>query len=744
MSRISCAIVLGIGLLASAALAQVAIPENPAWVSVADAVYLQENARHIQTKDPLLAVAVLDGVAYVGTEHGVLRVEGDTLVPTGGPKSAIHRLRVLNGALWAVGEKGVWRQTAGEWARIASGPHVDMCGHLGGVLVASAEHVYRVENDALVPVSKRPSASPILGVQSYSESVYVLHTNGLAFLKKGRWEYDEVADWGELPLGSGSRAMLALGSRILVATDKGLSVLRGASWHAVRGAQGLCYEDTTCVAKGFANDYWVGTKRGAIRVVGGEFQYFGYARWIPHDHVNAIAAGDRVVYIATAGGLSVIAYEPFTLRKKAAWYKRHIKDWGMLHRGLITLLHPNADGTYTRSFGDNDVGYTCHYLNGLCFEYAVTRDPAVREEAVDVFKSVKWSEEVTPILGYPARSICGVDEPGNRAKTGSAGRPAEWNPTEDGLWLWKGDTSSDEVVAHIYAVSLFHDLVAQGIEKEKAAEHLERIIGHIVDNGWVLRDLDGKPTVWGQWSPDFIYSRWHTDERGLNSLEALSFVAVANGLFPSPKFAEAKQQLINSGYVGNTLRQKITFPHYTRFDDRLAFLSYYPLLRYERDPAVRGSVMRSLQRSWEIKRIEKQTWFNFIYGALTGNDCGNREAVEHLRCYPLDCFSYAYHNSHRDDLQNPPDYINYLESWRPLTPRDVGWQRWNRSFQQLDGGGGRAVLDPSGWLDAYWMGRYYGLILPPEATDPAVVGVAPRHIDTGLPPYEGPPRPELF
>lgn len=730
--------------LALRANADLPIPAHPDWEPIADEVFLQEVARRIETEAPLLAVAVHGGTAYVGDERGVHRVDGGKLVATGGPQSPIQRLRVLGETLWAVGSEGVWRYAGGTWTRVASGPYVDVCLHLGEVIVASEEHVYLLDGSSLDPLNKRPSRAPILGVQSYSETIYVRHSDRLGLLHDGRFQYDDVADWNELPLGSKTRDMLVLGSRLFVPTDRGLGVLRGSSWHTVLGTDGLCYEDTTCVAAGFSRDYWIGTTRGAIRAVNGEFQYFGYAAWLPHEKVNAIAAGDHTVYMATDGGLGIIAYEPVTLQKKAAWYKRHFREWDMIRLGLVTLLSPNPDGTYSRGFGDNDVGYTCHYLNGLCFEYAVTGDPAVRDEAVDIFKTIKWSEEITPILGYPARSICAIEEPGNRGKTGSAGRPAEWNRSEDGLWYWKGDTSSDEVVAQIYAVSLFHDLVAKGIEKEKAVEHLERIIGHIVDNGWVLRDLDGKPTVWGQWSPDFIFSPYHTDERGLNAVQALGFMAVANSLFPSDKFQKARQQLIDWSYLRVTLRQKITFPGYTRFDDRLAFLSFYPLLRYEKDPAVRGPLMRSLQRSWEVKRIEQQTWFNFIYGALTGNDCDNAKAVNHLRLYPLDCTGYSYTNSHRHDLQNPAGYINYLENWKPLTPRDVGWQRWNRSFQQLDSQRGGTILDPSGWLDAYWMGRYYGMILPPSTTDPALISVEPRDVRFGPGPYQGPARPPVF
>ena len=48
-------------------------------------------------------------------------------------------------------------------------------------------------------------------------------------------------------------------------------------------------------------------------------------------------------------------------------------------------------------------------------------DPEVRREAVDVFRSVKWSEEITPIEGYPARSIHAIGYDEVKSMTASAG-----------------------------------------------------------------------------------------------------------------------------------------------------------------------------------------------------------------------------------------------------------------------------------------------------------------------------------
>ena len=137
-------------------------------------------------------------------------------------------------------------------------------------------------------------------------------------------------------------------------------------------------------------------------------------------------------------------------------------------------------------------------------------------------------------------------------------------------------------------------------------------------------------------------------------------------------------------------------------------------------------------------------WFDYLYGALTGNEIDTVRALRNLQAFPLDCRAYTYVNSHRADLHVPTGYVNYIHDWQCLTAREIGIQRWDHDFMALDGGGdGKYVNDPSGFIDAYWMGRYYGFILPPETQDPALLTVEPSGRQLGAKPYEGPPRPDV-
>lgn len=723
---------------------------KPRWTPVADTVYLQEVGSKIGAETPVTSIAAASGrvVAVVGAS--VAEVKSGTLTPLAAPAGSVQRVDAAGGAVFAFTDAGLFRLDGGGWTKLADGAFVDVCEHLGAVHVASPSELYRVDGNTLTAVPESRANGGIRAIASYSGTLYALFPGRIgvfdSVVEKG-FDRENVIDWGE-PVTRELRDLLGMGSRLLVATGRGLGQLRGMAWTTVRGEDGLPYEDLRCLREGFDGDVWIGTSRGAIRSTGGMFHYFNADRWLPHEKVNDIAVLDRTVYIATDGGIGVIAYEPYTLQKKAAYYERWLEEWGQKRLGFTHKLEWNAqENEWVREVSDNDVGWSTHYLTAQCFRYAVTKEPEAREEALNFYKSVLWSEEITGIPGFPARSVWAIGERGHQAQHGSGGLPAEWHDTADGKWQWKGDTSSDETDAHYYAVPIYLELVATEKERARGVEHLRRIAAHIVDNGWTLRDVDGKPTRWARWDPEYLHTPLGFYAQGLNGMEVLNYMRTTFAFTGDSKFGDAYQRLLDMGYHKPVLRQKLTFHPGFIFhsDDRLAFYTYYSLLKYETDPGLRAIYLRSLERSWEVERIEQIPWFNFIYGALTGNDCEAPEAVQHLRDWPLDLVDHTFRNSHRTDLHTPEGYVPYCNGIRAISPRERGPQRWVDSTLQLDGGSnGQAVVDPAGWLDAYWMGRYYGFILPPDTTDESLLTVPRRKERHGAAPYDGPERPENF
>lgn len=732
------------------------------WKPVADTPFLQEVGEQIRTEKAVTDVAYQDGRLYAVVQ-GALRVcDGGGLKEVPGVPTGITRLRSLQGALWVGTPQGAHRLGKDGWKQVSEVPLVDFTTHLGKVHGASVEDIYRFEDGRFVNV--RPAdgwlsndstmvqedfsqiladpvgIGPIQRLMSYCDTLYVQHAGRLALIE-GRTFVPDPIDWGSLPSRE-LRDALVQGSRLWVATSRGLGVLRGMAMSAIRGRDGLPYEDTTCLAAGFDDDLWVGTTRGAIRRTGSEYHYFGAAHWLPGDRVNAIAVDGHEVAIATDAGLGIIRYEPFTLAKKAAYFEREMDSWGFKRLGFIHQLYRDSKGEWLREISDNDGGNTAGWLAAMSFKYAATHDESARREAVGAFKAMVWLDDITPQPGFIARAVWSVKgDRGERSTRGSGGLPAKWYPTPDGQWLWKGDTSSDEVNAHYYAMSLFHDLAAVGPEKERAAAHVAAITSHILDNGWKLRDMDGKTTRWGRWDPEYLLRPYGFEARGLNGMEAQTYVTTAFALTGDLKYRKGLEQTIQWRYHTYTVRQKITFPpdSVVPWDDELSFRCYVPLLRYSTDPELRSIYLRSLARSWEVQRMQQIPFFNFIYGFLTGHDCEVPEAAQHLREWSLDLVSHSYHNSHRTDLEvRRSDYTPYGSGSRTISPREADAKWGSRLALELDGGnGGRVVTPPIGWLEDYWMGRYFGFIQPPAGVEPGAVRLeSPAPVRRGAAKYD--------
>jgi hypothetical protein len=737
------------------------------WKPVPDEVYLQEIGAQVPTEKPVTSVAVYRKALFAVVGGQLKILEGQGLHEAEGAPVNVQRLRSLGDALWAASPEGTFR-FSGRWERVDTRRFIDFCVHLGQICGATRDELFRFEDGHFV--SMRPpegylssdttlmkedfsqvlvdpvQIGPVDRLASYSGTLYLLRSGGLALLE-GKTFVPDPIDWGGLP-SPVTRDMLAQGSRLCIATERGLGVLRGMAMTALRGQDGLPFEDTTCLAQGFDGDLWIGTSTGAIRQTGDEFHYFGAHHWLPGDYVRDIAVEDRTVYIATDAGLGIIRYEPFTLAKKEVWFEQALEEWGMKRLGFVHKLYWGGDKEgWLREISDNDGGNTSHYLAAMSFKYAVTGDEQARREAAEAFRAMLWLGEITSKPGFIARAIWSVKgDKGERATRGSGGLPAKWYPTTDGLWLWKGDTSSDEVNAHFYAVSLFYELAAKDTEKELARRHLTDIASHILTNGWVLRDMDGQPTRWGRWDPKYLLRSYGIDSRGLNGMEAQTYMQTAFALTGDAKFQRGLEQLLKWHYQAYTVRQRVTFPpeQVAPWDDELAFFCYNPLLHYTKDPELRSLYLRSLERTWAILRSHHIPFFNFSYGALTGNDCEAAQAVKHLREWSLDLVNHSYRNSHRNDLAPQQGYVPYSGGTRAISPRESEAKWGDRSPLQYDGGeNGKAVTPPIGWLEDYWMGRYYGFIAAPEKTIPGTTSPAARVLpQRGAKPYAGPPRPD--
>jgi hypothetical protein len=444
-------------------------------------------------------------------------------------------------------------------------------------------------------------------------------------------------------------------------------------------------------------------------------QYFAGKRWLPDNHVTGIGfeKSSRIVWIETPKGFSRIERKEMTLAEKSKAFverirARHVR-WGMTADSHLKI--PGDLSSNQMMSSDNDGLWTQMYIAAEAFRYKATGEQDARDNARQGIEAMMRLEEITGIPGFPARSFIkiGVDaQPGD----------GEWHTTPDGQWRWKGDTSSDEIVGHYFGFAVYHDLVANDDEKQRIAALVDRITNHILDNGYHLIDVDGKPTRWGWWAPDEIWA--DPDETGLRALHLLSHLRVAMHLTQDErkraKYKRHYDDLIAKHRYHQLMRnQKINIPgRINHSDDELAFLSYYPLLNYETDPKLREVYAQSLERSWRIERPERNPLWNFIYAVGSGSkDFDRAESLQTLREIPMDQISWTVTNSHRYDvpMDTLADRFNRKQAHVVLPYDELPMSKWNGNPYRLDGGnGGRSEDDGAYFLLPYWLGRFHKLI----------------------------------
>ncbi|GAB3010011.1 hypothetical protein GCM10027284_30630 [Cyclobacterium sediminis] len=550
--------------------------------------------------------------------------------------------------------------------------------------------------------------------QDSEGTVWIASDEGLWQEKSTEWlDIDKIG----LALGHNSQYLTVTtglkGDDILFSSPKAIAALASDGNHWLkRGADGLPYGPATTILE-TDSLLWIGTAKGLIRK-GKNWRYYTSKRWLVDDQINDILAIEPgKVWVATPNGISEIGLKAMTLEEKANGIediieKRHNRI-GIINRSKLAI-----SGDINSSFlenQDNDGLWTSCYLIAESFRYAVTKSEDAKAKAKRTFEALERLETVTGIPGYPARSYVRSED---LLAPSRSPHPKNWHPSPDGEWQWLDDTSSDEIVGHLFSMALYHDFVADEADKEKVVDLIDRIVSHIVDNDLQLIDYDGKPTRWAIWTPDSLNrsSNWYY-EKGLNSLQILSSLQTAYHFTGKTKYKKVYQHLIEKeGYAQNALQAKMTDPFdISHSDDILNFFPYYNLLKYtpKEDPNY-PLYLQSLQRSWKAVQTDNMPVWNVIASALLKEDKDLNIALHEIQTFPLDMITWSIDNSHRWDLRIDefPGRGRSPQAYTAIPSPEGNTFRWNTNPKQLKiSGGGKTEVSGTYYLVAYWMGRYY-------------------------------------
>lgn len=446
---------------------------------------------------------------------------------------------------------------------------------------------------------------------------------------------------------------------------------------------------------------WSAAERGLYR---GNSEFFSGMRYLPDDTVVSLAPDSSGgMWVRTRTGVSHIELREMTLEQKAAVFDERI---ALRHDryGLVADSHLAVAGDLSTNIlesSDNDGLWTAMYGAAECFRYAVTKDAEALRRARKAIDAVLFLEEVTGVPGLPARSYVKKNDP--RPKDGA------WHWTADHEIQWKGDTSSDEIVGHFFLLSVAYDVLGDEALKPRLRDAAKNMIDYIVTHGYNLIDVTGKPTTWGKWSPEYFSGKGKSDS-ALNALELLSFLKTANHL--TGRYEDEYQKVaFGMKYAEQAARYRELRVELNYSDEELAMLSFYPILRYEKDPKMLGPLHSARDQWWENCRRERNPLWIYIHGPTAQVE--KNEARETLERIPMDLITWRVVNSSRKDIvmEKELDRAHKRQSrtWIPPDERPV--MKWNGNPFVIDGGDGGYSEDDGGFfLLAYWMGRYLGYV----------------------------------
>jgi hypothetical protein len=553
-----------------------------------------------------------------------------------------------------------------------------------------------------------------------------------------------VAWPGATPLGAaGANCVDAQGDRFVAGYPQGRIVGEFASPVRPSAIDGrLPWPDVRRVAA-VSGGYWAATSHGAFFESNGSesvyatpeagreapaprFRYYAGRRWLADDDVIDIAVEPGRVWLLSRTGVQAIDYRRWTLEEKAAWFFKKIRSRHIRY-GLSAerrLLVPGDVASGEMNDTDNDGGWSSYWLAGQAFRYAVTRDPSAKASAWETFRALERLQTIHTNTGFPARTL---------ERTGfKFSDPDQWDRAKDPGWDWKSHTSSDEIASHMFAYAILWECAADTPEEKRAvAAVVEPIVQHILDHNLYLVDVDGKPTLWGRWNPEYINRiPPKVYDRRLNSSELTAMLELAWKLTGKSKFKDAAFNLFRTaGYlqnITNTMAAIAPAPtkdaygdiigdDWNHSDDELGFITYWVLCRFAFTPELKHQFVDAVRDHWNLERNERYPFWNFVASgcAMGGHDTPG--AVWTLRGWPLDTVTWRVVNSTRKDITPLPRNFRAQELEEILPPGERQATRCNTQPFILDAGdNGSTEFAGDEFLLGYWMGRFTGDIAPPK------------------------------
>lgn len=431
--------------------------------------------------------------------------------------------------------------------------------------------------------------------------------------------------------------------------------------------------------------------------------------------VLVVMLGCGMAVAAEGGGL--------TLARKAALFQQDMEARFLLDgQALCKLKLPTAAREFVAYNMPDNAYMTGIYTATLAMKYAVTGEAEDLAAARRSLEALHLLCNVSGVPGVLARAAWPMDQPMDD--------DGVWRDSPCGAYRWRGDVSTDQVDGVMFGFALAYELFANEAEKARIARDAAAMADHILAHDMRIVDVDGEPTRWGRYDPEYIGRL----ER-MNALLWLQVLKVTAHVTGDEKYAALyREWALDHGYAELAVEARRNMNPLIRgginhSDDVLLYLAYVPLLMFEQEPPIRRSIVDSVTRSWEGSerfpgvRPEANPFYAFTMAWFLDDASGVEAAVNTLRWFPLDMkwnqdtiadYEKAFEFRFDPTPRSPEPAAG---SPVPVDRRIRDWSAWVQD-PYLSAGErvGESALEFNGhdYLLGYWMGRYYRFIGPDE------------------------------
>lgn len=312
--------------------------------------------------------------------------------------------------------------------------------------------------------------------------------------------------------------------------------------------------------------------------------------------------------------------------------------------------------------------------------------------------------------------------------------------------IYKGDTSTDELIGHLFIYKVAYDILGEEDPelKQIITDTVRNLALHYVDNGYGLRDATGQSTTWGKTDRDYFNNSYAWEDCSLNAMVILNAFKLASYVTGEQRWEDEYRMLAlekpyeyaklageywerwtyyaiedgcdagNQNEINEWIQQNLNYS-----DEEMAMLAYYLIFQMESDDALLAKYRVGINAWWNsMKYSENPLWYYIYQLAYPETELtdayGNNlidTAAWALKRHPVDTITWKAYTVGRPGVVQDGELSKDESGNIIVIPQDERrLHKFNGSMYELEGGDSNNMEGSTTYTLPYWLGRYHDMI----------------------------------